>query len=137
MLTPDCTNPSSAGLYNRDRAGNRDSLDGIIGDWAATRTYAQVENRLLAAAVPVSRIFSVRDCVEDPHYQHRRTIIEVPEDDGRITLQPNIFPSFGGADAPVVRWPGRSLGQHNAEVFTGLLGLSQQALTALTRDGVI
>jgi crotonobetainyl-CoA:carnitine CoA-transferase CaiB-like acyl-CoA transferase len=122
---------------NIDRARNRDALDGIIGDWAGTRTYAQVEKRLLAAAVPVSRIFSIRDCVEDLHYQHRKTIIEVPEYDGRITLQPNIFPSFSGADAPVVRWPGPSLGQHNAEVFTGQLGLSQQELTALTQEGVI
>jgi formyl-CoA transferase len=122
---------------NSDRTRNRDALDGIIADWVKTRAYAQVEKRLLAVAVPVSRIFSIRDCVEDPHYRHRKTIIEVPEDDGRITLQPNIFPSFSGADAPVLRWPGPSLGEHNAEVLTGLLGLSQQALTALAQEGVI
>jgi crotonobetainyl-CoA:carnitine CoA-transferase CaiB-like acyl-CoA transferase len=122
---------------NTVRARNRDELDGIISDWAGTRMYAQVETRLLEAAVPVSRIFSIRDCVEDLHYQYRKTIIEVPEDDGRMTLQPNIFPSFGGADTPTVRWPGPSLGQHNAEVFEGLLGLSQPTLSALAQEGVI
>jgi formyl-CoA transferase len=122
---------------NTARARNRDELDGIIGDWVRTQPYAQVETRLLEAAVPVSRIFTIRDCVEDLHYQHRKTIIGVPEDDGRMTLQPNIFPSFGGADAPAVQWPGPALGQHNDEVFKGLLGLSQPALTALARQGVI
>jgi formyl-CoA transferase len=121
---------------NTARAANREALDAIIGEWVGARTFTQVEQRLLAAAVPVSRIFSIKDCVEDPHYRYRNTIIEVPEDDGRITLQPNIFPSFG-ADAPAVRWPGPPLGQHNTEVLTGLLGLSPQTLTALARQGVI
>jgi crotonobetainyl-CoA:carnitine CoA-transferase CaiB-like acyl-CoA transferase len=36
-----------------------------------------------------------------------------------------------------VRWPGPAIGQHNAEVFGELLGMSAGDISALQAEGVI
>ena len=122
---------------NATRVSNRRALDNLIAEWVRHRTYEEVESRLVAASVPVAKIFSIADCVEDAHYRYRRTIVEVPESDGSTTLQPNIFPSFGNEDRPAIGWPGPALGQHNAAVYEGILGLSREARDSLAHDHVI
>jgi crotonobetainyl-CoA:carnitine CoA-transferase CaiB-like acyl-CoA transferase len=122
---------------NDVRAKNRNDLDEIIGEWVQAHSYEEVETRMLSESVPASKIYSIKDCIDDLHYRHRGSFIEVKEHDGSTVLQPNIFPLFGGADAPTVRWAGPSLGQHNAEVFKDLLGLSDERLTEMTRENVI
>jgi crotonobetainyl-CoA:carnitine CoA-transferase CaiB-like acyl-CoA transferase len=36
-----------------------------------------------------------------------------------------------------VKWLGRGLGEHNKEIYGGLLGLSDERITELTQKGVI
>jgi formyl-CoA transferase len=49
---------------------------------------------------------------------------------------PAVFPKFSGADCSV-RWPGGRLGEHNAEVFGSLLGLSEAELGEIQSKGVV
>jgi crotonobetainyl-CoA:carnitine CoA-transferase CaiB-like acyl-CoA transferase len=122
---------------NANRVANRDSLDDLIARWVARRDFAEVEARLLEASVPVVKIYSIEDCVQDVHYRDRRSIVEVPEKDGTVTLQPNVFPGFGTDHTPSVAWAGPELGEHNDSVFRGLLGLGDAVIAELHRAGVI
>jgi formyl-CoA transferase len=36
-----------------------------------------------------------------------------------------------------VRWPGPELGEHNDEIFRGVLGMSEERIHALSEAGVI
>jgi formyl-CoA transferase len=55
---------------------------------------------------------------------------------GMNILHPGVVPHM--PDAPgAVRWPGPAIGQHNAEVFGELLGMSHADLAALQAAGVI
>ena len=48
----------------------------------------------------------------------------------------NVFPKLSRTQG-AVRWPGPELGAHNAEVYRGLLGLSDEELAALEAAGIV
>jgi len=53
----------------------------------------------------------------------------------RLKMQ-NVFPKLSRTQG-TVRWPGPELGAHNAEVYRGLLGLSDEELAALGAAGIV
>ena len=60
----------------------------------------------------------------DPHFEARESIVEVPHQTfGALTMQ-NVAPKLSETPGEI-RWAGPELGQHNAEVYGGLLGLDR------------
>lgn len=117
------------------RLANLDALDGRIHDWFAARSADDAARALEAGEVPFSRVQSIADLVDDPHFAARRAIVRLPDPDGGSLPAPCVVPRLAGADMPVPR-TGPATGEHNAEVF-GRLGLDAAALAALRRDGVV
>jgi len=123
---------------NEARSRNRKALDAIVASWVGSLAFVEVETKLLQASIPVSKIYSIRDCVADEHYQAREAVIEVNDPRQGVVLQPNIFPVFQtGGGRPRVNWPGPSLGAHNVEVLRDVLDLSEARIAELTQEGVI
>jgi formyl-CoA transferase len=72
----------------------------------------------------------------DPHFAARNAVIRMVHPEfGDMPMQ-NVFPLLSGTPGRVVSL-GPELGQHNDEIYTGLLGLSQDETSTLARDGVI
>jgi len=123
-------------LTNADRVRHDDELMAILRDWFGSRTYADAKSALDAAGCPVSLVYSIRDIVEDPHYQERENIVEVSHPTlGRLKM-PGIVPKFSQTPGSVV-FPGPDLGAHNRDVFGDLLGLSDEEIARLQDDGTI
>src|SRR5690606_21746442 len=59
----------------RARWDNVDALDAIIGDWVGSQDAKAVEATLEAAGVPVSRVYTLPDIFEDPHYRARDMLL--------------------------------------------------------------
>jgi formyl-CoA transferase len=78
---------------------------------------------------------TVQDLVESPHFAARGVLQRIEEAPGRHRVLPGPF-ALTGAPPPPPR-PAPKPGEHNAEVYGGLLGLDAATLTALTREGVI
>ena len=120
---------------NPGRVRRQMEIDAAIACWTSSRTADAVVEQLVAAAVPVSTIYTVADMFADPHYR-ARGLFESVEAGGRELLLPALMPKLaatpGGTD-----WPGPELGAHNVEVFRGELGLSAEELAELERLGVI
>ncbi len=120
---------------NADRVRNEPSVDGAISDWTATLTAAEVVEVLEAAQVPVGSIYTVKDMVDDPHYNARGMFEEV-EVGGRPLKIPAMSPRLSGTPGGT-EWPGPAVGSHNSEVLKAVLGKTDAEIEALKANGTI
>ena len=120
---------------NPGRVRRQAELDEAITLWTQSQPAAVVVERLVAAAVPASTIYTVADMFADPHYQ-ARGLFESVEAAGRALVLPAMLPRL--AESPgATDWAGPELGAHNVEVYCAELGLTADELGQLRRRGVI
>jgi CoA:oxalate CoA-transferase len=118
------------------RLAHRGETDALIAAW--TKTLGKME--IFAAAkrhrIPLAPVRDVNEVMHDPGMHERGFLAEIEHDEiGRVTV-PTSPLRFHGAD-PVPLVPSPKLGQHNAEIYGGWLGLSQDEIAALKSDAVI
>lgn len=113
-----------------------EELGALLSKWTGERTAAEAAATLQKLQVPASPVRSVLDILEDPHLVHRG--IFQWTDRAFIGNKPHPAPAFlmDGARAPLER-PSPTLGEHNEEVLTTLLGLDDVALGKLAEEGII
>jgi crotonobetainyl-CoA:carnitine CoA-transferase CaiB-like acyl-CoA transferase len=118
------------------RAENSEAMYPLIEQWTAEHGKLEIMERCQAAGCPTTAVFSVREAAEHPHLRERGYIVGI-EHEKAGTLRdmgaPFRLPASPGG--PVRRAP--FLGEHNADVFGELLGLTASDMDALRRDGVI
>ena len=119
------------------RGHNQFELDDIINAWAATLTVDEVDALMIAYSIPAGRVYRAPEMLEDPHFQAREAIIEVEtERYGKLKMQ-GAFPKMSATPSSV-RSPAPSIvGQHNAEIYGGLLGMDIAELDRLKAAGAI
>jgi succinyl-CoA---D-citramalate CoA-transferase len=111
-------------------------IDGIIGDWTRTQTTAAVLDAMEEFSVPAGLIYRAPEMLEDPHFQAREAIVSTPHPDfGELKMQ-NVAPKLSHTPGRV-RSPSPSLGQHNDEIYRGMLGLSAERYAQLKAAKVI
>lgn len=120
------------------RLQRHDEVNGFVADWVKERTVAQVMEVLgpSGANVPCAPVMTVERLLDDPHLRARDMVVRlVHEKVGEIPM-PGV--PFRLSESPGrVEALGPSLGQHNAEVYRGLLGLSDMEIRQLQDEGVI
>jgi formyl-CoA transferase len=108
---------------NSGRCANAPELDEAIAAWTRTLSAREAQEALEAVQVPCSRLYDMRDCAEDPHFQARDMMLEVPDPLVGTTV-PHPAAPFRFEGVPprdMIRWPGPAIGQHNDHVFGTLL----------------
>lgn len=123
---------------NPSRVANNEALDAIIGAWTAGQTAEAAIDKLEAANIPASKVYTVADIAGDAQYRARGMVTEI--DDPRLgrALHPGVVPTVTGLDRDSqIRWPGPELGAHNAQVYSELAGLSAEQMSELAEEGVI
>lgn len=121
---------------NNLRVKANDELDEVISAWTAQHDAAEVQRILDEAGVPTGSIYSIADIATDPHYQARGMIQEREiEGVGSIKI-PGVVPQL--SDTPgSTEWLGPKLGEHNREIYGGLLGVDDATLKEWENSGVI
>lgn len=121
---------------NELRCDNADELDEIVGGWFATRTLDQAMHELDLADAVAGPVYDIKRIMTDPHYAARDDIVGVTDPElGTIKMQA-VLPKFSRTPGNI-RWPGGRMGEHNEEIFRGMLGLSDGEFDGLRADGVI
>ena len=122
------------------RTDNVESARHEIQQRIGAMPLAQAQERLERHDVPCAPVRTAAQVMNDDHFWQRGSLTPMrhgamPEPvEGAVAAG---FPvRFSGGELPPL--PGApTLGQHNAEVFAGLLGLSDARLAELAADGVV
>jgi formyl-CoA transferase len=119
------------------RGEHQDEVEAEVAAWAAQHDAKEIERLLVAAGVPCGPVYTVADIFEDEHFREREMLVEHHDEELGPYVGPGIVPKFSRTPG-AVRWSGIwEAGRHNAEVFGGLLGLSDDELAELAGEGVI
>lgn len=119
-----------------DRIKCRDEVETMISQWMEVRTKAEVVKELNDIGLSCSPVLTIEDVVHDPQIISRGMITEVEQlISGKLKVPGSVFKlskTPGGANSPAP-----FLGQHNYEVYSDLLGYSEQEITELQNNDVI
>ena len=119
------------------RGENQEELDQLINAWTSTLTMDEVDALMIEYSIPAGRVYRAPDMIADPHFQAREAIVEVEtERYGKLRMQ-NSFPKFSATPSSIRRSAPVTVGQHNSEVYGGLLGMSDAELAELAASGII
>ena len=120
------------------RGRNQDELDKIIGAWAAEREPGEIIATLSEAGVISGPINTVAEVVNDPQLQARGMIADHwDERVERAVKGPGIVPVLSESPGSIRNAGPARPGQHNDEVYRGLLGRSADELESLRAEGVL
>jgi crotonobetainyl-CoA:carnitine CoA-transferase CaiB-like acyl-CoA transferase len=119
-----------------DRFHNASLIDPVVREWVTPKTVDEVVHSMQEARVPCSIINSVDKLVSDPQVKAREMIryidypllgkIPVPGIPIKLSLTPGNIKSA----AP-------RLGEHNEEIYCGLLGFTSEKVSRLRKRGII
>jgi formyl-CoA transferase len=118
------------------RGRHQEELDEMVSDWTRTQTVEGLISLMEESGVPAGLIYRAPEMLEDPHFAAREAIVRVLHPEfGELAMQ-NVAPKLSRTPGSV-RWPGPALGEHNEEVFKGVLNLSEDRIRSLHEAGVI
>ena len=111
-------------------------VDSVVAEWVAAHTLSEAMAVFDAAEVAAAPVYEIADLVADEQLQHRGVFVSVADDElGAMTVQAPV-PRFSG-NAGRVDSLGPRLGEHNAEVYHELLGLTAEEIDHLHTVGVL
>ena len=119
-----------------ERAAHGDEINGIVAAWTSSLTAEEITARCVAHDVPVGTAYSAADIFADPHIRARGDLVAVDDPVIGSVRQQAPFPRLTRSPAAAPSGAPR-LGEHNREVWCGLLGLSDEDLADLIGRGVV
>jgi crotonobetainyl-CoA:carnitine CoA-transferase CaiB-like acyl-CoA transferase len=113
-----------------------DELNAELSNWIERQPVEQLCALLDEGKLAYSFIYNIEDIMKDPHYQARGTIVSVPDAKIGPVRMAGVIPKFSGTpEKPIECAP--NLGQHNEEIYGGLLGMSAERIQTLTAQGIL
>ena len=94
-------------------------IDQAIQDWCSTQTIDQALVCLRDADVPVGKIYSVKDMMQDPQFQARAMFEQHQFPDGQAVKLPAISPKLSATPGET-QWLGPKLGEHTDEILSSI-----------------
>jgi formyl-CoA transferase len=122
---------------NKLRVENHELIRPIVEEWTATMDAEELVDLLLENGCPAAPIYDVAQVSEDPHIAGDRRMfpeVEYPRI-GKLRVTGSHFKMSETETGP--RFASPDLGEHNIDVYGGLLGLRNEEIEKLKEDGVI
>ena len=122
---------------NGDRVRNRDKIKPIVTEWTMTKTAKELVDQLLETGLPTAPIYDVKQVTEDPHIAGAREMFIEIEDPAVGAVKVTNSHIKMTETKPGFKSPAPALGQHNREIYGGMLGFTEEQLNKMKEDGVI
>ena len=113
-----------------------DELDELIARWTSQFAADELLERLHTNGVPAGRIFRAKDMFSDPHFAAREAIIHLVHPQIGDLAMHNVFPRLTETPGKVRR-VGPTLGEHNEDIYKGLLEMDDASVASLHSAGII
>ena len=121
---------------HESRYANHEALHALMREWVAGYEAAALYARLDEFRVPYGPVNSIADIFADPHIADRGDLVQIEDPHvGPVTV-PAPYPRLSHAAGRIYA-PAPGIGDHNAEIYGGLLGMSGAELEELAGAGVI
>jgi crotonobetainyl-CoA:carnitine CoA-transferase CaiB-like acyl-CoA transferase len=117
------------------RQQNHDELDTFIQAWTVQFDHYEVMRILQAAGVACGPVLNGREVMDDPHLNARGFFVKIPHPEAGTHCYAGIPVRLSKTPA-VFRLPAPCLGEHNREMLGGLLGLTEEEIATLGKEGV-
>lgn len=112
-------------------------LDRRLREYCAARPALQVENELNAAKIACSRVFNVRDQVNDAHYAAREMTVPVLDRQSGVPLRVfGVVPKMSLTPGRIWRGAG-AIGEDTSNILSQLLGQGAPDIATLYETGAI
>jgi formyl-CoA transferase len=118
------------------RGANQIELDDLVADWTKTINAQELEDMMEEYGIPSGKIYRAPDMLEDAHFKAREAIIKTQHPKFGELLMQNVAPKLSATPGSV-RTAGPDLGQHNDEIYQGLLNYDTQRIENLMSRGII
>jgi CoA:oxalate CoA-transferase len=118
------------------RGENWEALKIFLEEWVSQQTVMDLYEKAQKRRIPFAPVSTMGDLLDSPHLKARGFFVEIAQPVAGTHLYPGA-PLQYGATPWAIRRPAPTLGQHNAEIFGGRLGLDAARLAELKRTGVI
>ncbi|MGL3104255.1 CaiB/BaiF CoA transferase family protein [Bradyrhizobium sp. BR 1432] len=113
-----------------------DEIERAIEAWTITRDADQAMSKLQAGRIAAGVARQPTDLLTDPHLRSRAFLQEVERAFIGLHPQPSM-PIRDGSGPVAIRTAAPTLGEHNNEILSGLLGLSCAEIAQLASEGII
>jgi benzylsuccinate CoA-transferase BbsF subunit len=119
-----------------ERMARHDEIDALVSAWTATQDHLELMHRLQAEGIAAFAVLDAKEMLEDPHLRARGFYVDITHPDAATYPFPGL-PIHLSETPATYRLPAPGLGEHNHEVFSGLLGMTDAELSALQALGII
>ena len=111
-------------------------LDPIIAKWVRGKNLDEAESFLIKSDVVVSKIFTVEDIFNDPHFKARDMLPQVPDDELDTLVLPGVVPKLSLTPGFIVRTGGKN-GRDTNQVLMDYTSLTKEEIFDLSKRGII
>jgi CoA:oxalate CoA-transferase len=119
-----------------NRTKSMEEVDSLVQAWCKEKTVEEVFAILKKFGVPCSPLSTFDQVASDPHLQSRDMIVEVEQPiSGKVKLSGSVYKmsKTPGDRKQIVP----AVGEHNEEIYGGLLGIDEQEIQKLKEEGAI
>jgi len=118
-----------------ERSNNREIVHEAMRDFLANMTMREAIAHFTHHDITAAPVNTIAQAAQDPHPWERRAMVEVPDFlAGSIAVSGDYW-HFSRTPTVIGTTP--QVGEHNEEVLGGLLGLSNEEITALYENNVV
>jgi CoA:oxalate CoA-transferase len=121
---------------NAGRVAHMDETDALVEGWTRTLAKMEVVARTREYRIPCAPVRTAPEVMNDPHMHERGMLAYIDHPELGDIVVPNTPLRLHGTEK-VEAAPSPTIGQHNAEIYGGWLGLSATEIAELKETGAI
>ena len=121
-----------------DRLKNAAEVEAMVTGWSQNLSTEEALRILREKKIPCDPVLEAKEVLEDPQLKSRGMIQELMHPlSAKTGVKTAGFPIHFSELPAEYPGPAPSLGQHNEEIYLGLLGFSKEEMEQLKKEGVI